>query len=427
MSFAAVFLVVNLHLLRNVTPGYLALYTLVSLWVIIELVLGSKCQRKYFSATPVVWVAIAIFGFAVTATLSGVSAAAFGLSRFLFSFPVFLAFVCYTHSKADLVSHIRFMVGFMVVAALTVPMQFVTGPIPWFASASERGGLERYASLVGSLTALGIIAGSYIVLLQLHKVSRRLPYMVFFIMSVAATLSKAAIANCALGLVCIVYVSRREIGRTIVALIATAAMLGVAVAAVPAVRERAATTLGSFGVQSAETLSTKNNDATAQQSAISRVTELPRKNYEALGQFDSYMVYLTGGGFGMASTALVPKAASLGPMAHNQFAELVTVFGFLAGVFLILVLIGLQVVLLRRARREEGRLAGAVAAAFGLFMVNSMFANGTVYQPASASIFFLGMFVAGAKMSLSDDEDDYADAPSTDKPPKVTGAMSRSF
>ena len=123
---------------------------------------------------------------------------------------------------------------------------------------------------------------------------------------------------------------------------------------------------------------------------------LPKQNFESLGDLKSPLVYAVGGGYGMGSTALVPDADSIAPMAHNQYAELITVFGFLGGGVAIWVMISIGFALRRKTLGSNSIVYRALLFSYCLFLLNSAFANGTLYQPASASIFYIVFFAASS-------------------------------
>lgn len=393
-AFAFVFLVVNLHLLRNlIGPVYLGLYGVVVAWSIITVLTGQGRDRLTRPGAATVWcLLVPIIGFVSSLAVISLGGAVTGLSRYVFAMPVFLAFVLFTEDTEDLRAHATTMVAFFALACASIPLQLATGPIPWFASASERGGLDRFASLAGSLTSVGIAVGCYIVLASLTRPIMQTLIMPATIISAAMSLSKSAMANAALGLLGILFLGRQKFGRVVTTTGIVLAVIGMAWSFSPDVRERAASTLSSFGIETAAE-SGPTYDVDAEESIVDRLTVLPRQNFDALADLDSPLVYLTGGGFGMASTALVPAADSLANMAHNQFAELVTVFGIVGAALCLTVLITTWGRLWAQARRGSPTHSAALVA-FALLMLNSLFANGTVYQPASASVFYAAMFIA---------------------------------
>jgi type IV secretory pathway VirB2 component (pilin) len=345
------------------------------------------------------WVAIAVFGLLTSLLLIAPSGAVQGFIRFLFAAPIFMALVLYTENHADLKKHLATFVGFFAIASLTLPLQMVIGPISWFAEISERGGLERYASLVGSLTSIGITVGVYIVIAHGVTGIRRIFLLAAIMLPAMISLNKSALANVAIGVFVLVYLNRRSISKMAIAMLGLGGILGMVYTLVPWFADRVGVSLQSFGFQATD-VTLRSYDASVGDSAWARIFDLPRANLDALADLQSPMVYLTGGGFGMGNTALVPEEDVLAPMAHNQFAELLTVFGPIAGGILIVVIIAVGFGLWRAYKRTGHQIYLIVFIAFVLLMVNSIFANGTVYQPASASIFYLSMFVAAASKKL---------------------------
>lgn len=382
-----VFVTVNLHVLRNLSPAYLGLYGIVTVWTVWHFI-DRAAWRRFRLAGPVTWILMSLSGFVATAASSDLAAAGFGLSRFLFCVPIFLGLAAFTDDHRDARHHLETFVVFFAVAAATLPMQFVTGPIGFFANQSERGGLTRYASLVGSLTAVGVVGGCYVAMAHGVRARLRVPVIVIIAVSLMTSLSKAAIANLILGIAAFALLERRILpllrGALALAIAAIPALF------IPAVGDRLAVVLSSFGISLDGT--PVSNDVSVIQSGIDRLTTLPAMNIAALDDLRSMMVYLVGGGFGMGNTALVPEDAVLAPMAHNQFVEMFTVFGLVPTVAG-LVVIGAAVWRLVQ-RRQESSVHAAVLAALVLLLANSIFANGTFYQPSAASILMLAFFLA---------------------------------
>lgn len=387
-AFAIVFLVVNLHILRNVAlVPYLASYAMTCAWVATRLVGKPPIVRL---GMPALWVGLALCGFITTTAISGYSASTFGLVRFLFAFPVFLALLAFTDHPDDIRDHMRTMVVVFALGSLTVPLQFVTGPIGFFAADAERAGVDRFASIFGSLTSLGVAAGSYLALS--YGLSSLLRLFTALAISVGgiASLSKAAIANIGIGLASGPVAQRTGKGRAAVGLAVAIAAIATSVLQSEDLSRGIRATAVSFGFDSGVV----TNDQSVTQSAADRVTRLPMENRAALRNLESPLVYAVGGGFGMASTALVPAEASLAPMAHNQFAEFVSVFGYVGGGAFLAITAAIGVRLMRRWRGGSDNISGPTFFAFSIWAVNSIFANGTAYQPAMASILYFSMFVA---------------------------------
>jgi hypothetical protein len=402
-KFAIVFLVINLHTFRHLALiPYLALYLAVALFVTVQFVKKllkvRESERDAVKWIPLgVFLAVALLGTITSFAFISPAGALYGAGRFVFALPLLFAFFLYTDSWSTLRGHLVTFVVFFALASLTIPLQLVTGPVSWFAAASERAGLDRYSSLVGSLTAVGIIAGCFLVLIQATKPVLRMILALVIVVSVAVSLSKAGIANLAIAAIVLMFLNRKShvkllLTASIALMVAVAGYVGI-----PPLRDRLNASLVSFGVA---TDSVVNFDQTLLDGALDRLVYWPSMNFAGLADIGNPLVYIFGGGFGMADTALVPASDSLAPMAHNQFAEAITVFGFLGGGLLIAAMLLILYRLLQLYRIRPVVEAQLIIWTYILFLFNSIFANGTLYQPAGASIFYLGMFLAMFGKSL---------------------------
>lgn len=94
---------------------------------------------------------------------------------------------------------LKIYVIFMFFSALSILYQIEFGAISFFAASSEREGLERFASLSGSLTVFGTAGAFGIVILlwekKLFEYKQRMILFIFILLGLAATLQKAAIVN----------------------------------------------------------------------------------------------------------------------------------------------------------------------------------------------------------------------------------------
>lgn len=396
VKFAIVFVVVNLHTLSDLSlPLYLAMYVPTVAVVILQYYFRYKNSKPPVSAGLFwVWAILGVFGFAVSLALISPGGSAQGLVRYLFSAPIYLALVLYTENEEDLRRHLVTAVAFFAIASLSIPLQFFTGPISWFADSSERAGLDRFSSLVGNLTSVGIVVGIYIVLSHAAPGRQRWLWVVLMIFPAMLSLQKSAIVNIALGVLILIILNRRSWKKFLVGAAATIGATALAYAFVPVIRERISASMLGFGIDPDPNAEIFRDDVGIWTSVWDRLVVLPGANFDALADLDRPFAYLIGGGFGMASTALVPEEDSLAPMAHNQFAEILTVFGPLVGGLAILILLRVGYLLARRAKLTAAPVLIAVFLAYVVLMVNSLFANGTLYQPSSASIFYIALFAA---------------------------------
>lgn len=405
VKFALVFVVINLHILRNLsTVLYLTIYGLIVAVLLVNYLLRQR-DRKLQVATGLfnIWIVLALFAFFTSLSLISPMGAAQGLVRFLFTAPLFLALVLYTENLSDLRHHVQTFVGFFALASLTIPLQFLTGPISWFAEASHRNGFERYSSIMGNLTAIGVTVGSYVVLSQETAPARRWLWLTLMILPAIISLNKSAIANIALGLSFLLFLNRRALLKMAIPIVVMGGLIAGAYALSPVIQERISSPLISFGIGTTASAGiAQGDDVTVASSIWDRLLTLPKANFDALGDLHSPLVYLTGGGFGMGNTALVPLGDVLAPMAHNQFAESITAFGMLGGTIQIVILLRIAFVLARRAKVVGASTVTTILFAYVIVLVNSVFANGTLYEPASASIFYLALFAATTKIFKPD-------------------------
>lgn len=330
-----------------------------------------------------------------------------GLLRFLFAFPVFLAAMVYIHSLEDLK---RCMVSITVVVALlylSVPWQIAFGQLSWLPSEYKRGGFERYASLLGNVTAVGIAVGFYLApaLFLVRNVRLRLILVVALLISSAASLSKAAIMNALLvpavaflqGFVPSLRVWQTWRKSDVFMVVAIFLLSIALVLAIPSVRDRMLVNLASYGIESAE----KADDVSIGRSVLERVLLHPKNIISSLN--DRYEEYglISGAGFGMSSTALVPETDSLSTMAHNQYVDFLAIGGVFHMILFILIIsyIGYRIVCsnieeMREGRPDTGLTTSVMFNIFVIFLINLPFANGLVYQPLQASVFWLLMAVS---------------------------------
>ena len=147
-----------------------------------------------------------------------------------------------------------------------------------------RGEDVRYSSLVGSVTSQGIAVGLFILMAPAAR--RWWPWLLVAGMGVPAmlSLSKAAVANLALGGVGLLIAHRRN-RRFLIPLIAIPAVGALAFVALPGLRERFLGTVSAF---TSTTPTAANNYDPALPSIIDRLGSLPAANWAALTGLDGH-------------------------------------------------------------------------------------------------------------------------------------------
>jgi hypothetical protein len=150
MLFIVLTVVVSqLHLLRNITSAYFVLYfvcfAMTILAATVTLRVLDRGSRYLFKivATLFLLPCVAIIpgvlaGEAYTAASLGT-----GLGRLLFALPIFVVVMLTPRTKAN-IRTLMLAAGILtIIASLSIPYQFIVGPVAWFADSSERAGLIR--------------------------------------------------------------------------------------------------------------------------------------------------------------------------------------------------------------------------------------------------------------------------------------------
>ena len=394
--FAIVFVVVNLHTMRRVAEiPYLLIYSAISLLVLNDALRKRRCGKPAIAVTPItIWLSVALLGLLTSLVTISVTGAFTGLSRFLFALPVFFAFVAYTRDSSQLQRHISFMVSFFTLASLSIPLQIVTGPIPWFAEASQRAGLERFGTLLGSMIIVAGLLPAYMILSQVKSARTRWLWVTTMTVAAMMSLSKAALAGAAIGLVGLLILNRQTMTKFAVASIAAGCMALAAVVSLPPVYDRVRVALDGYGLTLGSDIG--NSDISVTQSALDRLSVHPLENFRDLADLGTPLVYLTGGGYGMGGRALVPGEDPIAHQAHNQYGELLTVFGPIGASLAIGVLLLACAALWNRFKSMKDDVFLVCLLAMLVQMLGAVFANGRFYHPASASVLYLGLFVASS-------------------------------
>jgi hypothetical protein len=203
----------QLHLLRNVTAFYFVAFVVFCVLFIYYVFLNYRLIREF--EKKIILFVIVIFLYPIIPIFFGVildeyedlKSVLVGLSRLIFSLPMVVAILISSPNREN-VKKLVFLTGFITfIASLSIPYQFIFGAIPWFAESSERAGVDRFASLFGSLTALGLVVGYGIFALVITTKRYLFSAMLVVGTIVGALLStqKAAIVNIILCLIALIF------------------------------------------------------------------------------------------------------------------------------------------------------------------------------------------------------------------------------
>lgn len=304
--------------------------------------------------------------------------------RYFFMLPFLLLAVFAIDSHEAVTIALKAYVVFVVLGAVSIYYQVLFGPVSWFAESSEREGLVRFSSLVGSLTAYGVYAvfALPVIAFVFRNTLVRVLFFLIIVSGMLLTLQKAAVMNILVfGILAFMFERRAFKGVVMVCSIAGLLFL-----------------YGAYFLDVSYVVSTVDNvlrlrsnsgvsDVSVYQSILDRLWSLPAKLYEMHG------------GIGMAlGVGMVGGSGTLGfidfPMSHNGFFDLL----FIGGIASLLSFLSVWVVVLIKLRVDLKAQAGLVGAdsrlckaslyIWLLFIINFVFSGVLYFQPYGGVVFY---------------------------------------
>jgi len=378
----SVFILYLFHSLRNLTPVY---FLLIGGALFIFFLLLIVCHQKVRLDKVTVFVTLCwVYASIVTGAESHIYGSPIvGLIRLWTAFPLILIFSVL--SSSSVATPARLLTVFFLLAALSFPLQFLIGPIDWFAEPSERAGGVRYASLAGSLTAYGVLVGVP-ALAAIYYFRPLVGTLIFLLLAGGAILSlqKAAIANIIIVIIFLWWL--KAIASRAPSFLAFALLIiGVFLALQEGYdsNQVSSALVHMKGVFSSDTELT--NDVGFISSLIDRVTELPSTS---ITFFNQSSIFIGAGAFGGGGALGYPDL----PMAHNGLIELLLVFGWLPGgimIFLLIKHVWTSVTYLFNRQQVARTEVGFLSAAYIVWICNYIFSGGGLFQPVGAAIFWM--------------------------------------
>lgn len=305
-------------------------------------------------------------------------------ARYLYIIP-FVIFCIFAISNIYLFVYLLKVFSiFIVLGGLSIFYQIIFGPILWFPDASERKGLVRFSSLVGSLTAYGIFGGLALPIIYFlfeNKLIRNVS-LVVVLMAMLCTLQKAAIANIVLFFMFLFFSGTLLNKLRIVGFVAFVLPVVIFIFYYLDVSYVVATVDNIFRFREGS----GGSDVSFFQSMLDRLWFLPSQLYEMHGS--SGMIY----GVGM-----VGGSGTLGfpeyPMAHNGFFDLLFIGGVLnLLVFSVLAAFVLfRLSMLKRFCAHPGFSHDVLKVSifvYFLLLVNMLFAGPLHVQPYGGVVFY---------------------------------------
>jgi hypothetical protein len=387
----------QLHLLRNVTPLYALVYA--SSVCLTFLIAGLTATRMDSGSRRILGMILVLYGIPILAILPGlVSGApytsgslALGVVRLLFTIPIYVVVLWLPGTQSNLRALAVTAGLFSVLAALTIPYQFVAGPVSWFAESSERAGLFRFASLFGSLTTLGAVCGMGIVLCLYSFRSATIASVALICIAVGAvlSLSKAALVNVALVMTVLPLVRRPSMTQ------ATAFLAMLAAGSWVAISFFGNTLLAFWSAFrfTDQGSGTNVDDVSLLRSIVDRLTALPMLAIQFHGKINTVLgLGPIGGGGNFGFTEV--------PTVHNGLVELLLI----GGMPLLLWYFWLNGRIIRAGWRLVSCPATRQAGIVSLFLfasafVNMAFGSGVLFTPAGALFLAIGLKLVSPAIS----------------------------
>jgi len=370
----AAFVLANLHLLRNVSPVF-AVLTIAMLCAVTIVIFWRGIVIRSSANGPFVFL-LACMMFAVLNSYAAVPGESYldKIPRFFLTVP--FLFVGAMISRQQLRQFLLFSAMFGALGGLSLIVQVGIGPISWFAESSERGGLVRYASILGSLTILGTFAGIAMSAAYFIKGNTYVRGATILLISIGCILSlqKAAILNM---LLFMLLIAAREIKSKRYMMICMA--VGVAVVLILFLNIYFSDYLD-LGINTFfhTDSSVQVDDVDPIEGFVQRLWDLPSRLFEAYG----WQGLLMGVG-------LVGGSGSLGfpdyPMAHNFVFDMLFIGGlpYLCVYAYVLISTMLRVYRLGTQRTDTDN-AALFCLAFYIF--NLPAATGIQFHPVISSI-----------------------------------------
>ena len=309
----------------------------------------------------------------------------YAYARYFYMFP-FLIFLLLSDFKFDqLLTVFKVYLFFIVLGGLSLFYQSFYGPVYWFPEASEREGLVRFSSLVGSLTSYGIAAGIALpmVLISVKSNLYKISLLMVLIVSLLYTLQKAAVINILLFAVYFVFFYKFKNKYLICSATFLFVLLSISIAYYFDFDYVVKTIDNVFRIREGS----GESDVHILDSIVDRLWSLPSVLYQKYGAYGVI--------FGVG---LVAGSGALGfveyPMSHNGFFDLL----FIGGVINLMSFILLISIVVYRLSlfyksccllgNDKANQSSCILFVFFQLMINMLFSGVVYFQPYTGIIFF---------------------------------------
>lgn len=390
-----IYVIFNCHLLRNLTPIYYGV--LATAFAMASIYSLSKMGKLSMSPIGIWLLGYLVFGLSAatqTAVDLGPVPGAYGGVRLLMTLPLVTMVMLVTGIYPKLFEYALWLfLIFAVIGVLSVVLQYYTGPIRWFVEASDRAGIERFGSFLGSIPTIGAVVPLAILLILLMPMKPLLRISLLMTMGagILSSLSKQAISGSLLAVVLGLLLGRQK-RLAVVAWIVLGGGLGYLLLDwldVPIIASMRNYVSGILFPDAVGAVTMRGYDYTVQESMWMRLTSLPLNSYNWLIEHRGPFGLLVGGGCMMLGPSLLRPGDSQYFTAHNNYMD----FVLLGGVGYLVVFVGLCISVTRESLRyyRSGAARGVGSVMLGIalmYMTASMFTGGLTYQPALGTLWW---------------------------------------
>jgi hypothetical protein len=323
----------------------------------------------------------------------------------VFSFLVFILVKKEEHFKVML----KIFLFCYVLAALSVIYQIIYGEISWFADGFVRARLDRYASILGSLTIYGSIVGYGLIMVYSTALVEKkllLKILLFFILLSGAFFSLAKSGIVMIGLSIIIYLVfdfKSIIQRTsfkslfyLISFLTIATLILLQSEEFRTYYNAIVTqTIGSKSILSSGTGVLMDSPSVSIESITKRLFHWSSEMLKEYGN----IAYITGVGLqGGAGTLGITDNGVDFISAHNALGDLFFIGGLPYLLIFLILFFSTQLVLFVDKNDQIGRLFFMLNM---LLMANAFVASGSFFHPAISLPFWISIVYANSKNSFS--------------------------
>jgi len=326
-----------------------------------------------------------------------------GIPRLLLMQVIFLILLVGIKNESQIEELLKLILFVYVIGASSILYQIVVGDgISWFAPQFIRAGMDRYASILGSLTIYGSVAGYALLLFYSgytfsNKLLIKFIFLLILLGGVVFSLSKSGIVTALLSLIIFIIFSFSNVLRminikTILYFTVVMAVLILLLLKVPIIQDYYNTivvqSFGNVGILANPSNVIIDSEAVTMEHVYKRLTHWSSGMLEEYGD----IVYATGVGLqgGAGVMGMHPKEGVYGS-AHNSLGDLF----FMGGVPYLLIFLALYAfVQLTLFKNRKNHIANVFFMLNLLFFANLMAVSGSIFNPAISINFWLSIVYA---------------------------------